>query len=70
MTDIIFRQTIRGRAIAQVVSSRLPSVATRVRSQVISCGIFGAQSAGTNAGFLRVPRFPLPVLIPPVAPHS
>jgi hypothetical protein len=31
--------------------------------------ICGGQS-GTGAGFLRVLRFPLPVSIPPTAPHS
>jgi hypothetical protein len=38
-----------------------------VRSQVRSCRICGEQS-GTGAGFLRVLRFPLPILIPPTAP--
>jgi hypothetical protein len=37
--------------------------------QVRSCGICGGQS-GTGAGFLAVLRFPLPILIPPSAPHS
>jgi hypothetical protein len=39
------------RAIAQVVSLRLPTAATRVRAQVWSCGICGGQS-GTGAVFL------------------
>jgi hypothetical protein len=56
-----------GRAIAQAVSRWLPTAAVRVRSQVRSCGIFGGQS-GTEAGFLRVLRFHLPILIPPTAP--
>jgi hypothetical protein len=34
-----------------------------------SCGIEGGQS-GTVAGFLRVLRFLLPILILPTAPHS
>jgi hypothetical protein len=40
-----------GRAIAQAVSHWLPTAVARVRSQVRSCGICGAQS-GTGAGFL------------------
>jgi hypothetical protein len=55
--------------IAQGVSCRLPTAAARVRSQVRSCGICGRQS-GIGAGFLRVLRFPLSILIPPTAPHS
>jgi hypothetical protein len=58
-----------GRVIAQAVSRRFPTAATRVRAQVRSCGIWGGQS-GTGAGFLRVLRLPLPILIPPTAPHS
>jgi hypothetical protein len=53
----------------QVVSRRLPTAAARVRVQVRSCGICDGQS-GTGAGFLRVLRFPLPIFIPPAAPHS
>jgi hypothetical protein len=56
-----------GRAIAQAASRWLPTAAARVRSQVRSCGISGGQS-GTEAGFLRVLRFPLPILILPTAP--
>jgi hypothetical protein len=58
-----------GRAIVQAVSRRLPTAAARVRSQARSHGIFGGQS-GTGPGSLRVLRFPLPILIPPTAPHS
>jgi hypothetical protein len=58
-----------GRVIAQAVSRRLPTVVARVRAQVRSCGIYGGQGS-TGAGFLRVLRLPLPILIPPTAPHS
>jgi hypothetical protein len=54
---------------AQAVSHLLPTAAARVRAQVRSCGICGEQS-GIGAGFLRVLRFPLPILIPQTAPHS
>jgi hypothetical protein len=59
---------LQGRAIAQAVSSRLPTSAARLRAQVKSCGICGERS-GTEVCFLRVLRFPLPILIPPTAPH-
>jgi hypothetical protein len=55
--------TGRGRAIAQAVSPRRPGFDPR------SCGICGGRS-GTGAGFLRVLRFALPILIPPSTPHS
>jgi hypothetical protein len=53
-----------GRAIAQAVSRRFPTAASRVRSY----GICGGQS-GSGAGFLRGLRFPLPIRIPPIAPQ-
>jgi hypothetical protein len=58
-----------GRATAQAASRWLPTVAARFRAQVKSRGICDGQN-GTEAGFLRVFRFPLPILIPPTAPHS
>jgi hypothetical protein len=60
---------MKGRAIAQAISRLLPTAAARVRSQVRSCGICGGL-IGAGAVFLRVLRFPLPVLMPPSAPHS
>jgi hypothetical protein len=60
--------TLKGRAIAQAVSHRLPIAAARVRAQVKSCGICGGQS-GTGAGFLQVLRCSLTILIPPTAPQ-
>jgi hypothetical protein len=58
-----------GRDIAQAVSCWLPTEVARVRAQVRSRGIFGGES-GTRVGFFQVLRFPLPILIPPTAPHS
>jgi hypothetical protein len=60
---------VLGRVIAQAVSRWLPIAAARTQSQVRVCGIGGEQS-GTGTGFLRVLRFPLPILIPPTAQHS
>jgi hypothetical protein len=56
-----------GRAVAQAVSRWLPTVAARVRVRA-ACGVCGGQS-GIAAGFLRVLRFPLPI-IPPISPSS
>jgi hypothetical protein len=47
----------------------LPTAAARVRAEVRSSGICGEES-GTGAGLLQVLPFPLPILIPPTAPHS
>jgi hypothetical protein len=56
-----------GRAIAQAVSRWVPTAAARVCVRA-ACGICGGQS-GIGAGFLRVLRFPLPI-IPPISPSS
>jgi hypothetical protein len=45
------------------------SYPARARPQVMLCGIYGGQS-GNGTGFLRVLRFPLPIVIPLTAPHS
>jgi hypothetical protein len=57
------------RAIALAVSHGSPIATVRIRAQVRSCGMCGGQN-GTGTGFLRVLRFPVPILIPPTAPHS
>jgi hypothetical protein len=58
-----------GCTIAQAVSRWLPTAAARVRAPVWLSGICDGQS-GAGAGFLRVLRFPLPIIIPPIAPQS
>jgi hypothetical protein len=52
---------VQGRTVAQAVSRWLLTAAARVRARVKSCGICGGQS-GTGASFLRVHRFPLPLI--------
>jgi hypothetical protein len=52
----------------RAVSCRLPTARARVRYRVKSCAVCGHIGAG--AGFLRVLRFPLPILIPPTVPRS
>jgi hypothetical protein len=55
----------KGRAVAQAVSRWLPTAAARVRVRA-ECGVCGGQS-GTEARFVRVLRFPVPI-IPPISP--
>jgi hypothetical protein len=55
-----------GRAVAEAVILWLSTVAARVRVRA-GCGVCGGQS-GTGAGFLRVLRFPLPIIIPSIYP--
>jgi hypothetical protein len=61
--DIVIGPTAR--AVAQAVSSWLPTAAARVRVPE-ACGVCGGQS-GTGAGFLRVLQVPLPI-IPSISP--
>jgi hypothetical protein len=56
-------------ATAEAVCRRFPTAVARLRSQVRPGEIRGRRS-GIGADFLRVLRFPLPVLIPPNAPYS
>jgi hypothetical protein len=55
--------------VAQADSPEPPTASARFRSLVKVYGILGGQSL-TGAGFLRALQFPLPVIIPPTAPHS
>jgi hypothetical protein len=68
-TGIAHLSFSQSRAIAQVVSRRLPFEAARVLYQVRPCAICGGQG-GTGVGFLRVFGFLVPILIPPTARHS
>jgi hypothetical protein len=63
-TQNLVRQN-KGRTVAQAVSRRLPTAATR--GQVRSCGICGGQS-GAGVGFHQRLHFPLPFIIPPNSP--
>jgi hypothetical protein len=64
---LVFISPRKDRALAQAVSRWLPTVAARVHIRA-ACGVHGGQS-GIGAGFLRVLRFPLPI-IPPISPSS
>jgi hypothetical protein len=56
------------RAVVQAVSRWRPTTAARVLVRAGMCGVCGGQS-GTGAGFLRVLRFPLPVISPQFLHH-
>jgi hypothetical protein len=56
-----------GRVVAQAVSRWIPTAAARVRVRA-ACWVCVGQS-GTGSDFLRVLRFPLPI-IPPISPSS
>jgi hypothetical protein len=58
-------KVVEGHAVAQAVRRWLPTAAARVRVRA-ACRVCGGQN-GTWAGFLRVLRFPLPI-IPPISP--
>jgi hypothetical protein len=58
----------QGCAVAQAVSRWLPTAVARVRVQA-ACGVCGGQS-DTGAGFLRLLRFPLPIIIPQISLSS
>jgi hypothetical protein len=57
----------QGRGVAQAVRRWLPTAAARVRVRAAR-GVCGGQS-GTGAGFLRVLRFPLTIILP-ISPSS
>jgi hypothetical protein len=62
----------KSRSVAQVtqaIRGWLPTAEANVRAQIRSCGICGGQ-IGSRADFLRVLRFPLPILIPPTVLNS
>jgi hypothetical protein len=66
---MIIRSAVMYEIIALAVCCRLPTAAPQIRAQVRSCGIYARQN-GTGAGFLRVFRFPLTILVLPTASHS
>jgi hypothetical protein len=57
------------RATAQAVSRRLPTAAARFQPGSSHVG-FMVDEVALRQVFSRVLRFPLPILIPPTAPHS
>jgi hypothetical protein len=58
-----------GRAVAQAVSSQLPTMTALVRTRAGSCGICGRQS-GSGAGFFRVLRFPFEIKFPMIPSNT
>jgi hypothetical protein len=59
-----------GRAIAQEVSRRLPTVAAQGSNAGLVTSNFVMDKSGAGAGFLRELRFPLPIYIPCISPQS
>jgi hypothetical protein len=57
-----------GRVVAQEASRWLPTASARVHVRA-ACGVCGGQS-GTGAGFLRVLRLSVAVIIPPISSTS
>jgi hypothetical protein len=55
---------MKGRAIAQAVSRRLPTAAVRGSKPDLGMWGFVMDKSGAGAGFLRELRFPLPIYIP------
>jgi hypothetical protein len=58
-----------GRVVPQAVSRRLPTATDRVRPRSGHVGSVVSKVALAQV-FVGVLRFPLPILIPPTAPHS
>jgi hypothetical protein len=61
ITVIVDYHLVEGHVVVQVVSRWFPTAEARVRAWVKSCRLCGRQRS-TAAGFLRVLRFPLPLI--------
>jgi hypothetical protein len=65
---LIINLLVLGRAVAEAVNRWFPTAAARVLIRA-AFWVCDGQS-GTGAGFLRILRFPLPIIIPPISPSS